>query len=391
MAKADRDVERQRGEKLLREWGVADAADLATLTTHVGKDVAADVAIAARLGAIVDADSATLLRRIEATGDKSAVKEARRSLLRLEQKGVMAPPAEVAPTPSILSVAEPLEGWITPVDGRGDYLIWLERRTTAGSDFLFAVLNDPEGLRELELMHASRKDMKDARQRMLEQNQIELLSVDWRYCDFLVRRASQWSEDRKQPVGDYARARIRFTHEPARDVDNPAAARFAAVADDPMLVAESAALLGEREFRTWFLTREDLQPYVDAFQQIRDSPLVLNRSQQQERITGLVERAIGEIFAGERQQSWVRRLEIMSLFFLAARREPTAKMAYAVSRALAASTTGARGIPFFAAMARAALSAHFQMAEREDQEASRSSLVLTPGQAIREAESRKSR
>jgi len=68
MSKANRDNLLQRGEQLLKEWDVATDADAAAavggLRAAMGRDPAADVAIASRLGALADPASVEALLRL---------------------------------------------------------------------------------------------------------------------------------------------------------------------------------------------------------------------------------------------------------------------------------------------------------------------------------------
>jgi len=58
MGKHTPDPRQQAGERLLADWNVAVESDVAALTAVVGRDPAADIAIAHRLGAIASDESA---------------------------------------------------------------------------------------------------------------------------------------------------------------------------------------------------------------------------------------------------------------------------------------------------------------------------------------------
>lgn len=395
MSKDDREARLVRGRQLLRDANVGDDAGAPALAAVIGRDPASDLAIAERLGASAHAESAELLLRLESdTQDKLVRKEARRSLHRLQQKGIAVERSQAAP-PSPLPSSPALEVMISPVDGAGEQMIWLEKRTAGGgSDYIFAFVNDPEGVRDLELFHASRKELRAAREKMRRENEIELISVpDWRYYDFVIDRAWRWSEQAGKRPADYPRMRAHLTTEPVTKREHPVFAIIDrdAVRADESLVASSAELLKEKEFRTWFFGAEQLEHYAEIFRQIRDSPLVLNEAQQRERIGELIEDAVEKIFGGEQAASWARRLTEMAYFLHHTKRPELARCALAAALALASSTQGGRGIGICEAIARRSLAVLFQMAEQKDQETSRSSLVLTPGQALRESAERRQR
>jgi hypothetical protein len=392
MSKPSRESQLRAGEQLLKTWGVAADAGVATLRDHGGRDAAADVAIAARLGAHAEPASVEALRAIESqSADKLVHKEVKRALYRLEQRG-LALPARADEPPASFTLGASLEGYLSPIDGRGDQLAWIIKPRPAGLMHLFAVMNDPEGLREIELAETTRKGLRAIRDEMMKRHEIRMIEVDWRYCDFLIERAFRWASDKQHPVhGDYRGVRAQITHQPVEPQQLPILAHVdaAAVRADEKLLGESDALLEEPEFRTWFFTPEDLEPYLKELQETKNSPLVLSEAQQQERFRVVIEKAVQEIFGGERQASWVRRLQEMAYFFHATNRAEAAKRALASALALEASNRGGREIGFCELLTRSCLAAFWKAEEQREVEASRESLVLTPAQAAREAQQRR--
>lgn len=388
MSKADREQRIRRGEQLLGEWGVGEAAD--ELGKAVGRDADADLAIAARLGGAGDSAGAEILRRLEDEGgDKLVRKEAKRSLYRLEQRGVEIERPAPEPRKLALGTAE-IEGYLSPVDGRGDQLVWLTRARTGGLLHLFAVVNDPDGLKDLNLAEVSRKGLRALRETLIEKHEIRLIEVDWRYCDFLIDRAFRWSNERGEVGGDYPGLRAQLTAEPVTPME-PLIYRHLdrdAVAADKKLVEESATLLDEKELRTWFFDHEAMAPYLAQLLEVRDSPIVLNEAQQGERLGTIAESAVREIF-GEHRASWSRRLEELAYFFHATGRAEQAKKALAAGLALSASDAGGTDVPLCDQLCRTSLLAYWQIEEKRQQEQARSSLVVSPQQAAREAEARR--
>lgn len=372
------------GERLLADWGIAADADVAALTAQIGRDAMADVAIAHRLGGLASEASARQLQRLEAeTADKHVRKAAKRALYRLQQRGIVvaAPPAPTAAPAAVL--ATPLEGYVSPIDGRGDQLVWLIRPQPGGVLHLFAVLNDPEGLREVALHSATRKALKTLQRELEQRHEVRLAPVDWRHADFLVRRAFQWARaSGARMEGDYPALRAQWAHEPAAEA-SPLAPPLA----DEAALARSAELLTEPELRTWFRTAEDLAPFLEEFGGVQDSPLVLNQTQQQERYDDIIARAIDATYGGAQRATWSRRLAEMARYFVATRRPARAAEAAAVAAALAADAAP-REIPFCDQLVRASLAFFVQLAAQQQAERAKGSLILTPGQAARQREPR---
>jgi hypothetical protein len=385
MAKPGTDPRQAAGERLLGEWGVAADADAAALAGFVGRAPDADVAIAHRLGGIASAASAEQLQRMEtATADKALRKEIKRALYRLQQRGVAMPatsPAPVAPTSPL--AAPPLEGYASGVDGRGDQLVWLIRPQSGGVLHLFAVISDTDGLREVALHSATRKTLKTLRAELEHRHDVRLAAIDWRHADFLVRRAFEMARaSGARMEGDYPALRAQLWREPAADV-SPLPPPVA----DEAALGRSADLLREPELRTWFRTPEELAPFLEEFSSVQDSPLVLNELQQRERFDDILARAVDATFGGAPRETWTRRLIEMARYFAATRRPERAAEAGAVAAALSAGTAP-RDIPLCDQLVRASFAYFAQVAAQQQAERAKSSLVVTPAQAVREREPR---
>ena len=385
MAKPGTDQHQAAGERHLAEWGVGADADVAALTAYVGREATADIAIAHRLGAIASEASARLLQQMEAAAaDKSLRKEIKRALYRLQQRGIavasapVLPAAPVVPTPSA-----GLEGYVSSVDGRGDQLVWLIRPQPGGVLHLFAVINDPDGLREVALHSATRKLLKTLRGELEQRHDVRLAPIDWRHADFLVRRAFHAARAAGARMeGDYPALRAQLCREPPSE-ESPLPPPRA----DEAALGRSAEVLSEPELRTWFRTAEDLAPFLEEFGSVQESPLVLNEMQQQERFDDILARAIDTTFGGEQRETWTHRLTEMARYFAATRRPERAAEAGAVAAALAAGAVP-REIPLCNQLVRASFAYFAQLAAQQQAERAKGSLVLTPGQAARQREPR---
>ena len=391
MAKPSPDDLQEAGERRLEEWGLGGAATAVELAAALHRDVAADVAIAHRLGGLASDESAQLLQRLERdAADKRVRREAKRALYRLAQRGVRRPEPAAAAAP-VPVTAPSIEGYVSAVDGRGDQLVWLVKPQPGGVAHLFAVINDPEGLREAALNSVTRKTLKSLRDDLERKHDLRLVEVDWRYADFLMHRAFEWARARATHMaGDYPALRVQLTRQPAPEPMPPSAlARVgdAALAADESLLVQSPGLLEEPEFRSWFLGAEQLKPFLDELAGVKDSPLVLNRVQQQERFEDIITRAIDSVFGGDARPSWARRLYEMGYYFAVTRRPQRAAQAVAVARALERSAAP-REIPFCAHLVRTSLAFFFQATLEQEEEQAKTSLVLTPQQALARRERR---
>src|SRR5512139_1860350 len=180
MSKRNRGPRLREGEQLLALWGVTPDAGVDALRAVAGRAPDADLAIADRLGKLASAESVDALIALEAgTTDKLVHREVRRALYRLEQRGLRPPPA--APVVPAVTLGPSLEGYLSAVDGGGDQLLWLVKPRPAGVLHLFAVVNDPDGLREVEVTETTRKAVRAARQELHDRHAIDMIEADWGY------------------------------------------------------------------------------------------------------------------------------------------------------------------------------------------------------------------
>lgn len=382
MTKRVRTDSADAGEKLLREWAIGDEPTVAELMQQAGRAPAADLAIAQRLGGIADPSSVDALQRLERdTTDKDVRKATKRALYRLQQRGLTLPAPPAVPATPVL--APTIEGWLSPVDGRGDQLVWLLKARPDGVAHLFAVINDPDGLREVELNAVNRKAIKQARQQLAEKHDLHLVTADWRYCDFLVHRAFQWARAHGTHMhGDYPALRMHIARDPAPETMDPLAFALLdrdAVRADVAALAQSAELLEEKELRTWFLSEEEVRPYLEDVSGAQESPLVLSPEQQDDRIRRVLDGALSDRFGDARAEIYARRLYEMAYFFAATNRETRARQALAIALALADGTRPA-DIPFCDHVVRTSLAMWHQIVAEQQTERSKSSLIMTPQQ-----------
>src|SRR5262249_27714416 len=159
----------------------------------------------------------------------------------------------------------------------------------------------------------------------------------WHYCDFLMRRAFTWARERNASVaGDFPALRAQLTNEPGAEELPPIIwSRLdpSKLDADPAALASSVEVLNEPELRTWFLGPEQPEPYPRELAEIRESPLVLDRHQQEERFAAVIARAVEELFGGAHRASWARRLYELAYFFSATGRAERARSAAAAGRA----------------------------------------------------------
>jgi hypothetical protein len=378
------------GREALRAAGVGDAESTpAALLPLVGRAPELDLAIAERFGREATDDRAAALRELatgaERRGWKVAAKEARRALYHFAQRGVAIPPAPV-PEPAVRRrPASPLEGYLSPVDGRGDRLVWLVRvQHRGGLVVLTGVLNEPAGLREIAVAELPRKTLRRMARDLETRHRLRMVPADGDYCDALLAEGFARARAAGMPgVGEYPTYRARLLSADPAPREPALIARVVDLDSAPIAdtAARGAELFDQPEFATWPLERPLLAPYLAEIAAVRESPLVLSQPQQEERVRSIVARALHEIFGGARGAAYRRRLEEMAYYLHATGRRVRARTAAATARALASSARGGEGIPLVEELTRRSFAALLAEDSARAQVDAENSLLVRPGAA----------
>jgi len=337
-------------------------------------------ALADALGELGGETTARLLAEKAATCTDRALRKAlRRAVFRLGQRGVAVPSIEPPREP--VAVAGPdVEGFVSAFDGRGDRLIWLVRPHSAGGVLLLAAeINEPEGLRDVRLLEATRKDLRSARERLLNDTGLRLVPADSRALDALVVEAHEraGAPDRQH---DYLRLRPRLLSVPPAPARELRSSLAQPPTDDerPALLANPSELLSLPELRAWWPRREAAAPFIEEIAAVRDSPLVLGPMQQEERLAGVLARAAASLFPSD---AVVRRLEGTAYVLAETGRVPAARQVLAAAQELR-SGVAAADVPLLRALVQQTIGTLLASEESRRQEERRGSLVLTPSEAL---------
>jgi len=349
-------------------------------------------ALAAALGELPSPEVAALLVALEPhAGERAVRKEIRRSLYRVGQRGVPVPappaPAAAPRTPP----APEAEGLLSLFDGGGDRLIWIIRPLPTGALLIAAQVNEPEGLREVSAGEASRKQIRAARQQLEAESGLRLVAADWRTLDALLVEAHVRAGGGTTRERDYLRLRPRLTHETPRPPAEPVSAQVTAPSaeESAALAAGSAALLEEPELAPWVPAPEAAAPFVEEIARLRESPLVLSRLAQEERVREVLRRAAATLFP---PAVLARRLEGTAYLLAETGRALAARRALAVAQLLGARAAAALDVPLVALLAERAVGSLLAQATAHTEEERRGALVVTPGQFLRDrASSRRAR
>ena len=377
------DIERE--DASLRAAGFDPSAPPAEALARLGELRAArgvsQVAIARALGAIASAEAAAMLAAMEAGASGALRREVRRALFRLGQRGIA--PASVAQPPARPAVALQatlgLSAFFSPVGAYGARVVWLvKERRGGGFARLWGLLADNEGLINVALSELSRRELRTERAEMERRAGVAMVEGDAGLADYILCEAFRRTPaDRRSQVGNFLMLRTEIVGSPPpTEIIHPIYAEMAsALEHEP-----AADLLKEPEIAAWKFPPAEIKPYVDEIKSIRESVLVLNRVQQEERINVIVGRAVGELLGGERAGEVRRRFEDIAYYMARSGRREAAKWAAAAAARLRDGADMNR-IPFFQALIRAQLGAVFAQEQERAREEPR--LIMTPAEAMR--------
>jgi len=369
---------------------------LAALAATWGSDPALEAALVTLAGNSDDAGAGDLLGRLAATTrDKHVKREIKRALYKLEQRGRWRAPA-AAPPPPVRDLLGPgedePEAWVSAIDPSGSRLVWMARRTGAGMASLSALIDERRGLVEFYAGETTRKALRQAQRELSGRNGVALVEAPWQHADALLTRAAAAANDARST--EVARARREIVPHPhAGPVPPPVDALLdrAAASADPAALEASARALAERELGGWLLPRDWVEPALQGIEDAQSSVVIVSPQQREERLREALLRAAEDAFAlEERRALFAARLE-ESAYLLARRGED------GLARALVAATDAIRAgrpvaeIPVLAQLAARSFALALELRARQSREESRSSLVVTPQQALAEQQQLASR
>lgn len=377
----------RKGIEQLCNWGIAtedlSTTAVASLLAHFGKELETDLAIIFLLGRIPDQASLEGLTSLESkVTDKEIKKEIRRSLFKLAQKGLSAPLAGVAQVSAqkpILTLAPEIEGYLSSVDGAGGRLVWLAKpQAGSGVQLLQGMVSDREGLQRVGGVLIRRKELRRMMQDIKEKHGITMISVPWEYADQILYEAFERAKAMgRGGLEDFSSIRTIFNPTKPKALPHPIYGRLAS--DEVRAGAWrelSRRLLEEAEFRFWILDEDWVRPYLEQVEKAKESRLVLNEIQKEERFAGIVRNAVHEIFSGERRQLFQRRMEDVALYLLETKREEQAKLALAIALQFKEGELGPLDISFLTGLIQKSLAFYLSQAKEKAEE--EPSLIVKP-------------
>jgi hypothetical protein len=367
----------------LRERGFDPAAAPAEAVEKLAqlRGAGDDLAMAQALGEIIAPESAALLAQMENGASGILRREIRRSLFRLRSRGI-----EPAPVSSIERAAPAREsaetgltGLISTYDAEGARVVWLlKSRSAGGVKRIWAIISGQTGLATVAAETLSRKELRSDRAELQRRAGAALIDADWHLADFIMCEAYRRTpEVQRARVGNFLTLRTELVAAaPSVEYRHPIYDEFASEIGREA----SPDLVKEPEIGSYKLPQDAIKPFAENVAQLRQSTLVLNRMQQEERITTVIDRAVEELLQGDLAYLFRRRLEDSGYYFARTSKRAQAGWAAAAAAHIRDGSELKR-IGFFQLFMRAQLGAI--LAEQQEQQQQEPRLIMTPAEMMR--------
>jgi hypothetical protein len=294
--------------------------------------------LAESLVAIPDRLTGKLLHRMFAvTQDKKVRRMIKRSLYRLKSKGIV---VEEVPSDKERSIFRPLpgeanEGFGSGIDFLGYRVLWLILpHPGRGLGVMHGVVSDREGIVDFSQEEMGRKGFRTFFKEVKEKNPFPIVEIEPSYVACLFAQAYQLNLEKKgAPPQAYLQVKSEIERI-KKDYAKPLIYSYLQaedIAGDDRLLRKGADLLNADVFSSWRIEEEQIRPYADDVREAEESKIVLHPGQKEVRLQGIYQKALTELFSGERRFLYQRRLEEMAYVFFKLGKEEEAEISLSVA------------------------------------------------------------
>ncbi|MFB3886167.1 MAG: hypothetical protein ACE144_13145 [Thermodesulfobacteriota bacterium] len=318
-----------------------------------GRDPESDLQVVGLLSSIRHVKIAGLLHRmLLVSQDKKVRKIIKRSLYRLKSKGFS---IEEVPEKKKSSVLRPLQ--TEPPKGLGGgfdllgqrFLVLAIPHLGRGWTVMQGVVSDTQGLIDFSGEQMNRKGLKAFLNEVEQRSPFPLVEMEPPYVGFLFHKAHPLTLDKKRALPqDYLSLKSEIEGI-KKDYERPLIYSFLQedeVTEEDRMLRRGGELLKADILSTWRIEDDLIRPYADEVWEAEESKIVLNQSQKETRFQGIYQRALSDLFSGERRSLYQQRLEETAYIFLKLGREEEAKISLAAAIDLAKPASPLQPNPF---------------------------------------------
>jgi hypothetical protein len=299
-----------------------------------------------------------VLLPIASGSNKTLVKEAKRELQRLKQKGVQVQEvkrsgeAVLKPLPE----AEAPVCYASSIDAYGERAVWWSRAARQGVEVVQVVYSDVKGILQADALGLSRKSWREFVKRLPRQSVVFTAEISKEHARALIAEAeSAGARNGFSPPAAYSDALRMLGPVPEPLPASPGNAVEMGPDGELAHQLAGAALFDDPLFMSWIPEEDALRAFASRVDEIAVSQLYLDPKQKEEAFERAAEEASQVYFTSVRRVLYSRRLLEMAHVLVQAARLDAARTALAVSRALLSQSQ----TPFCAALFAHALRERF--------------------------------
>jgi hypothetical protein len=281
--------------------------------------------------------SRLLHRMFELTRDKKVRKIIKRSLYRLKSKGIAVEEILYNQEGPVLRPlqADPKEGFASGIDFLGHRLLWLViPHPGRGLTVMHGIISDVQGFVDFSRDEMTRKEFRSFFEEVQEKNPFPFVTMEPSYVAFLFTQAYQINlEQRGTSFQNYLHAKSEIESIKKEHTKPLIYSTLQAddLAGDDLMLRKGGDLLKADVFHSWRIEEEQIQSYADEVWEAEGSKIVLNPAQKEVRFQGIYQKALTELFSGERRFLYQRRLEEMAYVLFKLGREEEAKISLSMA------------------------------------------------------------
>jgi hypothetical protein len=318
--------------------GKSDEEIFQSFQSFLGKDAKFDGHIAETLTALSDEKTARILQRmLKISKEKKVQKMIKRSLYRLKSKGISIEETPFNKEASILRPvqAEPPKGMGGGFDSLGQrFLLLVIPHSGRGGTAMEGVISDTLGLVDFSGEEMTRKGVRIFLEEIQKKSPFPLVEMEASYVGFLFAQAYRSTLERKEAVPqDYLRLKGEIEGV-RKEYERPLIYSYLPsdeVAGENRRLGRGGDLLKDDLFSSWRIEEDLIRRYADEIQEAEESKIVLHPTQKEARLQGIYQKALSELFSGERRFLYKRRLEEMAYLLLKLGKEEEARLSLAVA------------------------------------------------------------
>ncbi|MGQ9645325.1 MAG: hypothetical protein ACUVWO_02155 [Thermodesulfobacteriota bacterium] len=363
--------------------GKSDQEIFEFLQPYLGKDPKFDGALAETLPTVADATAGRILQRLlKISKEKHVQKKIKRSLYRLRSKGIIIDEPSPKKEASILRPlqAEPPRGMSGGFDGLGQrFLILVVPHSGRGGTVMEGVISDTQGLINFSGQEMTRKGVRIFLEEVQRESPMPVVEMEASYVALLFTEAYQKTLQRKGTVPqDYLHLKGEI-EKLKRDYEKPLIYAYLSseeIAEEDWMLRRGGELLRTDLLSSWRIEEDLIGPYADEVHRAEESKLVLHPAQKEARFQGIYQKALSELFSGERRILYKRRLEEMAYLFFKLEREEEARLSLAVALDLEKPLNLIEPNPFLLQLV--VKSIFILLAEADEERAKEPSLIVEP-------------